>query len=110
MSAMIQLMDITTANKVPFRVFFLPAGDTGLLGGGRYGDKTAQPCVEFYDRRNQKTAHGEQVGGRYTADGLIERHHPGTGLELDGSWPEWFIDGRSFDAIIEWLKIVVYRS
>lgn len=63
--------------------------------------------VEFYDTRYSHSSWGQFVCRYYVAS-VIGRNHDkvetGKGLMLDGSVPDWNIDGETMDKIRVWIK------
>jgi hypothetical protein len=92
-------MDVLAENGVPFRVVFLPFGDSENYPAA----KSDVPVVEFYDLRYDFTPDGQFTGGRYRLDTIMEGN-PFSGLVLDTGSPNWRIDGDTMHIIRKWLN------
>lgn len=91
-------MDVLADNGVPFRVVFLPFGESENYPAVRDG----KPLVEFYDLRYKHTDDGQFVT-RYNYDDLLDDHVPFRGLCLMGGVPNWTIDGDTYQLVYKWL-------
>lgn len=95
-------IDVLAENNVPFRVVFLPFGESENY----LSVNTGEPMVEFYDKRYANhTPDGQFTGARYNLSDLLKDRKPFSGLILDGSVDSWRIDGNTTELIVRWLSI-----
>lgn len=90
---MISILDIESANGVPFRVVFDP--DKGTLND--------QGAVSFFDRRYPLTEHGQFVSDYYRST-LMGDFDGTRGLNLHGGVEEWSVDANNMWLVVQWLR------
>jgi hypothetical protein len=90
-------LDLLAENGVPFRVVFLPFGESE-----NYPINSGAPLVEFYDKRYAHTPDGQFVS-RYDLLSIMEQSRF-AGLNLDGGIPAWTVDGDSMSLVRKWLN------
>jgi len=105
---MIYRMDITGIKNIPFRVLYIPGGETPPHYPAAKSDKD---LVEFYDLRYKHTPDGQFVS-RYYASTLVDGDEyslplrGGSGLCLQGSVPDWNLPPESVEVVLDWLESV----
>lgn len=90
-------LDVLAENGVPFRVVFLPFGESENYPAINSG----APLVEFYDKRYGHTPDGQFVS-RYELGSVLEQNRF-AGLNLNGGIPAWTVDGDSMSLVRKWL-------
>lgn len=92
---------VTTLSGVQFTVRLVREGDRyGLCDGLTWVD---DPCVEFYDRRQDPARFGPR--GQFVSRYLVDTIMPGEcGLALDGASADWTIDYATMSVVRAWLR------
>jgi hypothetical protein len=101
-----QLFDFTSPNGVPFTARLLVAGmGYGTIRDGTWTltSDTAEPVVEFFDRRYDHSPFGQFVSS-YNMSTLEQRERGPGDLRLDGGVPEWDISDLNVQDSIAALK------
>ena len=91
---------------IPFNVHIVNKGDQyGLKNGLTHNEE--EPLVEFYDARYPHTELGQFVS-RYYLTTLLDKNKD-VGLDLDGGIPDWKIQAKEMNEVIEWLEKIPYK-
>lgn len=89
------------SGKIKFNVRIVENGDEyGLKNCLTHNEK--EPLVEFYDTRYPHTEYGQFVS-RYNIKTLL-RNQKDSGICLEGRVPDWYIEGKEMNKVIDWLQ------
>ncbi len=102
---MVKRIDILSyfKNPIPMRAVFVPAGEQPPNHQKTAPD--SKNMIEFYDSRYPHTPDGQFIT-RYYVETLREGNKY-AGLDLYGSVPDWKIDARTKEMVLDW---VAYHS
>jgi hypothetical protein len=102
---MIKHVDITGSQGTPLRAVFIPVGEAPNYPPDNEKGYT-EDLVEFYDRSHDFTPDGQFITCYY-ASTLLGRP-TGSGLDLMGYVPDWKIDGRTLQLVLDWIAYHQY--
>lgn len=106
--AILRRLDVRAANGVPFRVVYIPVGETSpnfptvVVANVTHLTGIDGDLVEFYDLRYPHTPDGQFVS-RYYVDTLL-RDIRGHELDLDGGIDDWTVDADTMRVVLGWLR------